>query len=140
MSHITPPTEAEVRAKNESLGDIVASLSAHISELFRKEVELAKAELTESAKRAGKGGGLFAGAGFAAGMAILFLSLTIMFTLSLVMPLPLAALIATVIWEIVAAGLALSGKSEIDQVKGAPQTAATLREIPDTLTPTETRR
>lgn len=142
MSHVPTPSEPELRAERESLGELIASVSRHISELMRQEVELAKAELTESAKQAGKGGGLFAGAGVAGHMALLFLSLTIMFALGTFMDLVWAALIVTVIWGIAAAILGLVGKSEVEKIKGAPQTAETLSEIPDTLkpTPTEARR
>lgn len=141
MSHLPPPSEPEIRAERESLGDMVASLSANLSELFRKEVELAKAELTESAKQAGKGAGLFGGAGIAGHMALLFLSLTVMFALGTFMDLVWAALIVTLIWAAAAGILALVGKSEIEKVQGAPQTTETLAEIPDTLKPTpEARR
>ena len=141
MSHVPPPSEPEIRAERESLGDMVASLSSNLSELFRKEVELAKAELTESAKQAGKGAGLFGGAGVAGHMALLFLSLTVMFALGTFMDLVWAALIVTLIWAAAAGILAFVGKSEIDKVQGAPQTAETLAEIPDTLKPTpEARR
>ncbi|CAG7843896.1 hypothetical protein USB125703_00111 [Pseudoclavibacter triregionum] len=141
MSHVPQPSEPEIRAERESLGDMVASLSANLSELFRKEVALAKAELTESAKQAGKGAGLFGGAGVAGHMALLFLSLTAMFALGTFMDLVWAALVVTLIWAAAAGILAFVGKSEIDKVQGAPQTAETLAEIPDTLKPTpEARR
>lgn len=141
MSHVPQPSEPEIRAERESLGDMVASLSANLSELFRKEVALAKAELTETAKQAGKGAGLFGGAGVAGHMALLFLSLTAMFALGTFMDLVWAALVVTLIWAAAAGILAFVGKSEIDKVQGAPQTAETLAEIPDTLKPTpEARR
>lgn len=150
MSHVTPPSEPELRAERESLGELVSSATRNISELMRQEIELAKAELTESAKHAGKSGGLFAGAGVAGHMALLFLSLTLMFGIAALMNESLgtfpaliwSALIVTAIWAVVAAVLAFQGKSEVDRVKGAPQTAETLSEIPDTLkpSPTEARR
>lgn len=140
MSHPLPPTEPQRRAEQESLGEMVSSMTSHLSELIRKEVELAKAELTLTVKQAGKGGGLFAGAGIAGHMTLLFLSLTIMFALGTFMDLVWAALIVTAIWAIAAAVLAMVGKSAIDEVKGLPQTAETIREIPDTLKPTEARR
>lgn len=140
MSHVPQPSEPEIRAERESLGDMVASLSANLSELFRKEVALAKAELTETAKQAGKGAGLFGGAGVAGHMALLF-TLTAMFALGTFMDLVWAALVVTLIWAAAAGILAFVGKSEIDKVQGAPQTAETLAEIPDTLKPTpEARR
>lgn len=140
MSHPLPPSEPQRRAAQESLGEMVSSMSTHLSELIRKEIELAKAELALSVKQAGKGGGLFAGAGIAGHLTLLFLSLTVMFALGTFMDLVWAALIVTALWAIVAIVLALTGKSAIDEVKGMPQTAETIREIPDTLKPTEARR
>ena len=44
---------------------------------MRQEVELAKAELRESATRAGKGAGMFGGAGLAGYFVLLFLSIAV---------------------------------------------------------------
>ena len=44
-------------------GELFKRLSQQTSELVRKEVDLAKAELTEKGKTAGKGAGMFGGAG-----------------------------------------------------------------------------
>jgi len=66
------PTPEE-RAATTSLGDLLTEVTGDISTLFRQEVELAKAELTQSAKKAGKGAGMFGGAGLTALFALLFL-------------------------------------------------------------------
>ncbi|NKX51846.1 phage holin family protein, partial [Arthrobacter deserti] len=58
-----PPTEAEVKAANLSLGEIMGEVTRDLSTLMRQEVALAKAELKESAGKAGKGAGMFGGAG-----------------------------------------------------------------------------
>ena len=58
-----------------SLGDIASDLLSDASTLIRQEVDLAKAELQQSATRAGKGAGLMGGAGVAGGFALLFASL-----------------------------------------------------------------
>jgi hypothetical protein len=47
------PTPSEQKAASTSLGDLVAEVSRDVSTLMRQEVELAKAEATQSAKRAG---------------------------------------------------------------------------------------
>ena len=44
---------------------------------MQQEVALAKAEATQAAKRAGKGAGMFAGAGFAGYFVVLFLSVAL---------------------------------------------------------------
>ena len=50
------------------------------------------------------------------------------------------SVIVGVIWGIIAAVLASKGKKEMQQVKGLPQTAETVKEIPPTLKPGEQTR
>jgi hypothetical protein len=126
-------TPSEERAASASLGDLLAEVSRDISTLMRQEVELAKAELRQSATRAGKGAGMFGGAGVAGFMALLFLSITVWWALGYLIGNAWSALVVAVIWGIVAAVLAMRGKKEIDEIKGMPKTADTLKEIPDTL-------
>lgn len=47
-----------------SIGQLVAGIQQDVTSLVRGEIELAKAELRESGKRAGLGGGLVAAAAF----------------------------------------------------------------------------
>jgi len=54
----TPPDSAE-----KQLGEIVADVSSKASLLVREEIELAKAEVAQKAKRLGIGAGLLAVAG-----------------------------------------------------------------------------
>jgi hypothetical protein len=126
-------TESEQHAASASLGDLLAEVSRDISTLMRQEVELAKAELRQSATRAGKGAGMFGGAGVAGVMALLFLSITVWWALGYLIGNAWSALVVAVIWAIVAAIMASRGKKEIDEIKGMPRTADTLKEIPDTL-------
>ena len=120
---------AEEKAANSSLGDLLGDLSRDISSLFRQEVDLAKAELTQSAKKAGKGAGFFGGAGATGYLALVFLSLTIMFALDQIMPMAFAALIVTALWGIIAAVLAMRGKAELKKVNPKPErTVETLKE------------
>ena len=42
-----------------SLGELLSEMSSDITMLFRKEIELAKLEAKEEAKRVGKGAGMF---------------------------------------------------------------------------------
>jgi len=135
MTNVDP----EQKAATNSLGDLLGDVSRDISALFRQEVALAKAELTQSAKRAGKGAGLLGGAGVTAHLAVVFLSLTLMFLLGWLfdrnVPAGLiwAALIVTVIWAIVAAILGVRGRNEVRTVQGAPQTVDTVKKIPEAL-------
>jgi hypothetical protein len=135
-----PPSEAHQKADNASLGELLGDVTRDLSTLMRQEVELAKAELKQSATRAGKGSGMLAGAGVAGHFVLLFLSLALMFALGALMPLGWAAVIVAVLWGIIAAILASIGRKELKQIKGLPQTGETLSEIPPTLKPGEVNR
>lgn len=115
--------------ENESLGSLVGQLTSDVSTLMRQEVALAKAELKEEAKKAGKGAGMLGAAGLAGYFVLLFLSLTIMWLLGEVMWLWLAALIVMILWGVAAAVLFVMGRKQLKEVNPKPeQTVETLRE------------
>ncbi|TFC62124.1 phage holin family protein [Cryobacterium sp. TMT2-15-1] len=58
-------TPSERKAAETSLGDLLGEVTRDVSTLVRQEVALAKAEVRQSATRAGKGAGLLGGAGYA---------------------------------------------------------------------------
>jgi hypothetical protein len=119
----------------------VAEVSRDFSTLMRQEVELAKAEATQSAKRAGKGAGLYGGAGVAGHFLLLFLSIALWWGLGdLIDSLGWSAVIVGVLWGIVAAVLYFAGKKEFERVQGMPRTADSLKKIPDTLKRNEENR
>jgi hypothetical protein len=126
-------SESERRAASESLGDLFGEVSRDLSTLMRQELALAKAELTQSATRAGKGAGMLGGAGIAAHMTLLFLSITLWWALGYLVGNAWSALIVAIIWGIIAAVLAMVGKKEIDQIRGMPKTVDSIKKIPDTL-------
>lgn len=135
-----PQTPSERQAERESLGQLLQEVSKDLSTLFRQEVELAKAELKESAKKAGKGAGLFGGAGVAGLLALVFLSIAAWWALGYLIGNAWSGLVVAVIWGIVAAILAMTGKKEIEEIDGAPQTVETVKEIPETLKRNEENR
>jgi len=130
---------AEERAATSSLGDLIGEVSRDVSTLMRQEVALAKAELRESAAKAGKGAGMLGGAGFAGYMVLLFLSLALAWGLSNVMDLGWAGLIVAVIWGIIGAVLFVIGKKDLKGVRGMPETAETVKEFPATFKPGENK-
>ena len=134
------PSEAHVKADNASLGELLGDVTRDLSTLMRQEVELAKAELKESGSKAGKGGGMLAGAGVAGHFVLLFLSIALWYALGELMGLGWSAVVVAVIWGIIAAILASTGRKELKQIKGMPQTTETLSEIPPTLKPGEVNR
>lgn len=135
------PTPSEQQAATTSLGDLFAEVSRDVSTLMRQEVELAKAELTQSAKRAGKGAGMYGGAGVAGWFTLLFLSVALWWALGALLDnLGWSAVIVAIIWGIVAAVLYSMGKREFDRVQGAPRTVDSLKKIPETLKRNEENR
>jgi hypothetical protein len=132
-------TFAEERASTSSLGDLLSEVSRDVSTLMRQEVALAKAELRESASKAGKGAGMLGGAGFAGYMVLLFLSLALAWALGNVMDLGWAGLIVAVIWGIIGAVLYVVGKKDLKNVKGMPETTETVKEFPATFKPGENK-
>lgn len=134
------PTPSERKAEETSLGDLLSEVTRDVSTLMRQEVELAKAELRQSATRAGKGAGLLGGAGYAGHLTVLFLSLAAWWGLGHVIDIAWAAVIVAVVWGIVAAVLYARGRKELKTITGAPKTVDTLKQIPDALKRNEENR
>ena len=116
------------RRPDASLGELFGEMTRDVTTLFRKEIELAKLEAREEAARVGRGAGMFAGAGLAAWLALLFLSLGLAWLLDQAMNTALAFAIVGVLWALVGAVLALRGKREMKNVKPLPETVETLKE------------
>lgn len=129
--------EAEIRARNESLGEMFSGLAERLSTLFRQEIKLAKAEATASAKQAGAGLGMVAGAALGGFFVLMFLSLALAWALGNVVDMGWAALIVAGIWAIITAVLAVLGKKRLEKVEGLPQTQESVQEIPPTLNPSK---
>jgi F0F1-type ATP synthase assembly protein I len=130
-------------AKGEvgSIGALVSDISEDLSTLMRQEVALAKAEVKDSAQKAGKGAGMLAGAGYAAHLMTLFLSVTLWMVLSYLLDdLAWSALIVAVLWGIVAGVLAMLGRKQLKTVQGVPQTTETAKRVPDALKGNEDHR
>jgi hypothetical protein len=111
------------------LSGLVNQGTREVSTLIRREIELAKAELTGSAKQAAKGAGLAGGAAAAGAMGLLFGSIAVWQALGKRMGGgPAAALVAT---AYTGAAVALAGRArtEFERVQGAPRTIATLEEL-----------
>lgn len=132
MSH---PLPDEHTSSPGALGELLTGITGDLSTLFRQEVELAKAELTESAKQAGKGAGMFAGAGVTGLFALLFLSIAVWWALGYLIGNAWSALIVAVVYAVVALILFLRGRGNLKSVRGAPRTVDSLKKIPDTLKP-----
>ena len=112
-----------------SLGEIVGDITSDMSTLVKQEMDLARSELKQEISRAGKGAGMFGGAGLSGHFALFFLSFALTYLLDNWMPLELAALIVGLLWAVVAAVLALRGRAELKQATPPlPVTKQTLKE------------
>lgn len=134
------PTPSEVHAANTSLGDLIAEVSSDVSTLMRQEVELAKAEIRQTAARAGKGAGMYGAAGVAGLLTALFLSIAVWWGLGYLIGNAWSAVVVAAIWAIVTVVLVLVGKREFDSVDGMPKTVDSIKKIPDTLKRNEENR
>jgi hypothetical protein len=118
---------------DRSFGDLMGEATRDLSTLVRQEVELAKAELREEGKKAGKAAGMFGGAGLAGYMVLLFLSIALWWGLSNVMDQGWAALIVAVLWAVAAAALFVVARNQMRAVRRLPRTAETVKDIPPAL-------
>jgi hypothetical protein len=137
---MTDPTPSEQKAATTSLGDLLGEVTRDLSTLMRQELDLAKAELKESATKSAKGAGLVGGAGYAALMAVFFLSVALWWALSTLIGGGWAAVLVAVLWAVIALILFVVGRKQFAHVQGTPQTVETLKEIPETLRRNEENR
>jgi uncharacterized membrane protein YqjE len=115
--------------KERPIGELVKDLSQQTSTLVRKEIELARAELQQKGKEAGKGAGLLGGATVAALLALGALSAALIALLDKAMAIWVAALIVMALWAIVALVLGQAGRTSMQRATPpAPQTVETVKE------------
>jgi uncharacterized membrane protein YqjE len=100
---------------DQSIADLMRRLSEQTTELVRKEIELAKAELQVKGKKAGIGAGMFGGAGVFGLYALGALTACAILALATAVDAWLAALIVGVVWAAVAGVLALTGKGKVQE-------------------------
>ena len=127
------PIQAPAPESPRSLGELISEITSDLSTLMRQEVELAKAEATQSAKRAGKGAGMFGGAGLAGHMVLLFLSIAVWWAIGDGIGRGWSALIVAVIWAVIGLVLFLLGRREFASIRGLDRTADSLKKIPNAL-------
>ena len=127
------PTPSEEKASNASLGELISEVTRDFSTLMRQELELARAELTETAKRGGRGAGMMGGAAYGALMTLFFLSLALWWALGYVMGRGWSAVVVAVLWAIIALILYMVGRRQLQSVRGMPRTVDSVKKIPDAL-------
>lgn len=123
------PLPTEPKQPEKSLGQLFGEMSAEFGTLMRKEVELAKVELKDEVRQAGRAGSKLGVGALTGYFALLFASLALAWLLDEVMDVALAFLLVGVAYAIAAAALISSGRGELRQVDPVPhQTVETLKE------------
>jgi MFS family permease len=116
-------------ARERPIGELVKDLSSQTSTLVRQEIELARAELQQKGKLAGKGAGMLGAAAMAALLALGALTAGLVALLDTAMATWVAALIVMALWAIVALVLAKAGQKSLQKATPpAPQTVETVKE------------
>ena len=105
--------DGQTGLRDRPVGELVQQLSEQTATLVRKELELAKVELTVKGKRAGVGAGMFGGAGLVGLFAFGALTATLILLLATAMAPWIAALIVAGVYGAVAGVLALQGKRKV---------------------------
>jgi uncharacterized membrane protein YqjE len=112
-----------------SVGELVRRASENVSTLVRAEIELAKAELSTTVKRAGVGGGMLAAAGVILLFSVPFLFVVIAEVLVAIgLPRWLSYLIVWVLFLLIAGVLALIGRSQLKKMHGPDRTIKTAKD------------
>ena len=106
--------------EQHSVGELVHQATEQLSQLVRQEISLAKVELAEKGRRAGRGGGMLGAAGAIGYVGLIALAGTGTAALSLVLPVWAAALIVTAVLFAIAAVLAATGRAQLR--RAAPPT------------------
>jgi uncharacterized membrane protein YqjE len=102
-------------ARDQPIGELVKDLATETSTLVRQELDLAKAEMTERGKRAGKGAGMLGAAAIVGLLAAGALTACVIAALDRAMATWLAALIVTVVYGAIAGALAVTGRKQIQE-------------------------
>lgn len=114
----------EARSEQVSTAELVDRLSAQVTTLVRDELTLARTEMLDKGKKAGKGAGLLGASGVLAMYGLGGLLVTAGAALALVMPVWVAALIVTAVVLAGAGIAALIGRNQVKQaVPPAPHEA-----------------
>ena len=122
------------RTPRQSVGDLLWDVTRDLSRLLRQEVELAKAEVAQSAKQAAKGGSMFAGAAVAGHFVLLFLSIALWWAFGDAMD--------SWAWSAVIVAVPLGDRrrraggsrpGRVQARQGLPRTTDTVKKIPNAL-------
>jgi hypothetical protein len=125
--------------RERPIGELLKQLSEETTSLVRQELDLAKAEVAQKGQQAGKGVGMFGGAGVMGFLALGALTAFFILLLDGAMPNWLAALIVALVYGAVAGVLALRGRNRVRQA-GPPIPEQTLETVKEDVQWAKTRK
>ena len=105
--------QGQTEARERTTADLLKEFSDQATTLLRKEIALAKVEVTEKGKKAAVGAGMFGGSGVFGFYAFGALTACAILALSTAVASWLAALIVGVVYAAIAGALALRGKAQV---------------------------
>ena len=129
----------ETTGGDKSIGEAISDVTRDLSVLVQQELALAKAEVRQTATRAGQTAGMFAGAAVAAFLFVLFLSLALWVTISDLTGPGWGAFIVALIWLVAGVILYFVARAQMNKISGMPQTTETVRQVPNALKGQEER-
>jgi putative superfamily III holin-X len=106
-------SEGQTDLRERPIGELFSKLSAETSTLLRQEMELARAELTEKGREAGKGAGFLGGAGAVGLLGAGALTAGVILLLDLAIAAWLAAILVGLVYVAVAAFLGQRGRDRM---------------------------
>jgi hypothetical protein len=129
------------KGEPSSIGDLIGDITSDLSTLLQQEVALAKAEINDTARKAGKGAGLLGAGGVAAHFGLLFLSLALAAALAAWWDSPgWGALAVGALWLVVGAVLAAVGRGQLKSMTGMERTVDSAKRVPAALKGNEDQR
>ena len=134
MAHSSSPAPVTPQPGEPSVGSLVQSAMADFSTLVRGEIELAKAEVGKSAKKAGIGAGAFGAAGVVLAFSAFFFFIALAeFLTWLGLQRWISYLIVWFLLVLVAGLAALVGRRFIKRIEKPERTIETLHDLPEVL-------
>ena len=132
MAHSVSSADLSAQTEETSVGSLVQSAMADFSTLVRGEVELAKAEVSKSAKKAGIGAGAFGAAAVVLGFSAFFFFIALAeFLTWLGLTRWISYLIVFALLVLLAAVAGFIGYRQIKKIRKPEKTLETLSDLPD---------
>ncbi|MDQ3779526.1 MAG: phage holin family protein [Chloroflexota bacterium] len=115
------PRDYSLPGAPEGLGSMIGGIIGDLQEIVRGEVQLAKTELKEDATTIGRGAGFIAGGALIGLVGFIFLMLAVTYLLDKWVDRWVGAGIVAIVLLVIAAILAMSGRSQITAANLKPE-------------------